>query len=1824
MSRGVNNVISNANRIRLGDTESDIEVTLLDIDENLAKPSTVEYVRLSQEGKGYVEVSNFVYNADLSKVTFTVPQVPIGRYSLEIKDNEGAIYPASADVTIEVLYSTEASNEVKYISYKADILNDIKIGITDALASGQYKGEKGDKGDPGEKGATGEPGKQGERGLPGEQGKQGEKGDKGDGLQIDGVVALESQLPTGTSKATYIVGTTLYFRNEGSSQWTKGSSIKGVDGSKVSITSDGYWAIDGVKQTTMAKPSQAEIDRMQLYVQSRGQNLVTNGTGLLGDNTNFSGFVFKSDEAKVGGGSFYADERASKFSDELIPVDTTKTYQLSAWVKSKNSIGYQYFGHACYDIDKNPISPDNLEHGDLPVAKLVQPLKKGDTVVYLDSVDNWVDTSWQNLSLSQKGIILWGYTNSGGYMYSNKTYSRYSQRNIKSIDVVNNTITLNAPWGITNKLTQDGSFPVGHELSRTGDGSGYNYSVFSSKILPKNWTYYNTKITGVQGLGNDKTFRHGTAFIKILFLSNYVNADGVWYSGIDFREDVSSQVSGFALAGHNHDLTYAKLSHNHVIANITGLQSALEGKASSTHNHDDRYALKSDFDAFKNGTTVASHLHKYADIPNLQTDLDSKLSKAEASSTYVTKTDAFTEVKANDLYVKKTDVTDGKVDLSSYQTTSEADAKYAAQGHNHDSLYVKLEDIASIPTQTANDALYAPKAHTHAFEDIIGLKEAIVNIATTSHNHDDRYALKTHNHDDLYAAKGHDHDTIYARKTDYFSKIESDNRYALKGEIVSGGGGGTTSGGTISSIIGLQSALDSKASLTHKHTSNDVTMTDGSTLQSAFDALKATGGNGSVDLSAYSTTAQNDTKYAAKSHTHSEYALASTALTKTQADSLYQPKGTSSGGTVDLSAYSTTTQADAKYALKSHTHTTSQITDFATEMAKKANVSHTHTTSQITDFATEMAKKADAVHNHTADKLYLTDGVTTVQAKLEALAASGSGGGGTVINGTLAFKDVKDFGLVGDGVTDNYDAIKRWRDHANANPGTMYFVNPRHNGQQAVYRSTRFKTISNIDGNVASGSYGDIIWTCKDITVFAYGAKFVSMPVNGFIKTPTFENSAAWYPKEEHITLFNLEMCENFTAYGLYIDGESAKIKWASGVSTSTGTNARYNGKQVGEGRGHGMIIGGGRHIRLINCKMHAFSVDGLAISFSRDWNAYKMVNSEFVTLENCDFWYNGRLGASGLGLQGVNFFNCTFNYSGTIIFNAPGMGFDLEPHGSPLGSDNKWLASIAPSGVETTQWSADKWNGNFRMQGGEIIGNVGGAIALTSTMLTRNATFENVTIKAGGSLQWPHYLIMAALQNATFLNCDIDGTIASGKMAFIFPFSYGGNVMQPTGVLTANYANVKTTFNGGQMRNVDFWTNDDDNGVTVRNDIAAGEYGLHETFFENISGTNVMFRYNDSRKKTMRDCQWVYTDAQSIPYFNLWNSVLQDTTIILKRVNTMTLDLGSGDKSSQVRNLQITAGKYNWRNMASAPYKTKANLSEAIDVFDRTTELDFLKGLIGTGGSTGGTTTPPTADTTPPSAPIVNAVDTSTAFITGTTEAGATVIATFNGGSTAQATANASTGAFSISTSGKTLVAGQTISVVARDIAGNTSTPKVVTIAQAQTSGTTATNLWPTTSFDFSNKTIPQAGGSASKLAINSAFTLSNNEAQAINMVGNGDTITFNNEADRIKFGFFTLKPNTTYTIRIKASDTISSPNDLITILSDKAANYLWPNPRVIDLTFTTDNAGRYGYDFNGVVYGDATSAFIFHKSNGGLPSVTQYRIWLNEGATSTATWTS
>ena len=81
---------------------------------------------------------------------------------------------------------------------------------------------------------------------------------------------------------------------------------------------------------------------------------------------------------------------------------------------------------------------------------------------------------------------------------------------------------------------------------------------------------------------------------------------------------------------------------------------------------------------------------------------------------------------------------------------------------------------------------------------------------------------------------------------------------------------------------------------------------------------------------------------------------------------------------VDLSDYLQASVADTKYAVKSHTHTTAQVTGLDGALAGKAAVSHTHTPSSI--------GAAAASHTHSIAQ------VTGLQSELDNLKTSGSEG----------------------------------------------------------------------------------------------------------------------------------------------------------------------------------------------------------------------------------------------------------------------------------------------------------------------------------------------------------------------------------------------------------------------------------------------------------------------------------------------------------------------------------------------------------------------------------------------------------------------------------------------------------------------------------------------------------------------------------------------------------------------------------------------------------------------------------------------------------------
>ncbi|WP_414049767.1 Ig-like domain-containing protein [Macrococcus animalis] len=1035
----------------------------------------------------------------------------------------------------------------------------------------------------------------------------------------------------------------------------------------------------------------------------------------------------------------------------------------------------------------------------------------------------------------------------------------------------------------------------------------------------------------------------------------------------------------------------------------------------------------------------------------------------------------------------------------------------------------------------------------------------------------------------------------------------------------------------------------------------------------------------------------------------------------------------------------TSTKADMSgdYALKSHTHTISDITNLQSTLDSKALAghnhdltyapkTHTHAIADVTNLQSTLDGKAPTTHTHAISDI--TNLQSTLDGKLTKATAdtlyapigsTGGTGGTTVVDDKNKVNVNTKFGFVGDGVTDNYQAFKDMIAFNKLNPEVKLEFDGQYNGQRAKYRVDRYVTIANIEGSYASGSPTHMVWEGRMVHLITNGALFINMPMNGFTKTKAFTSGGWHYAKEEPITLFNFEKVQSVIGDNLHIDGENHKLKFQSGFTSKEGENAKWSADNLplAEGRGHGIILSGSTNIAFKNISAINQVVDGIAMGFYADYTKMEVTQSSNISITNVTTNGNGRLGISGLGACNGHITNFISEYNGMnknadgmYISSSPAGGFDFEPHHSPISTDN----NTPPS------YTVEDWNGNFVIENARIRYNSGTQIACTSTLLTRTVVLQRATVRPPKGRTGDHLLIQASLQNCKFIDCDIDGKLADGKLSRVV-FYGAGYVSESTGVITGQPANVWSEVVGGRWANVELWVNTD--GNTTYNEIPTGQYGLHNISFTGLVMDNVLFTLRTIRRFNFLNVVMNYPSDSIVNKLIIWNANMKDCVMINRKSSNITLDLGSGDTQSNFENLRITTGKFDWAS-GTKKYKTATIGSESLDVYDYTRAMEYML----TNGTTGGTPSTPPTDTTPPNAPTVNTVYANSTTISGTAEANSTI--TLTGGFSGTTTTNSS-GSWSIIASG--LVAGQTITVKAKDSSGNISNGTTVTIqavpssdtvapiismvyiandriiidatesgtlittlpngttsnstvsfmspdytglymfptSGAQTGtyklqvrdtagnlsniitltnvvpgsstmngtsvsgnqtidvssgGTTTTpssgNLWPTTSFNFTGKTIPQAGGSASKLVVNSAFTVSNNEAHTLDMTGSGDTITFNTLADRTKWGFFTLEPNTQYTIRVKASDTIANASDLVTMIG--VNNYIWPNPKVVDITFTTDSAGKWGYDFNGVTYGNATSSFVFHRSNGGKASVTTYKIWLNKGASSTATWSS
>lgn len=268
---------------------------------------------------------------------------------------------------------------------------------------------------------------------------------------------------------------------------------------------------------------------------SRGEQLVVNGSGMLGNNTNWSNFTFDGSHANSSAGSFTRSSTsyANIGSDEFFPVNASEKYKFEFDLLSENNTGTMYAYLAFYDVDKISITASNTMYYSGTLTTLARELKAGDTKVYLTNASAY---RTYGTASHLRALIFWDYKNSFGYQYPPETYSRYvlmpAWTDDSSIDKTNNIITLTTAYtGVTH--------PAGTYVSQGCSGGTYKYSGIVGQKVPTEWTHYTGYFNGTDYSGTNAgaTFPPATAYCKVGFLWDYNSAnDHFWLTNTSVKE----------------------------------------------------------------------------------------------------------------------------------------------------------------------------------------------------------------------------------------------------------------------------------------------------------------------------------------------------------------------------------------------------------------------------------------------------------------------------------------------------------------------------------------------------------------------------------------------------------------------------------------------------------------------------------------------------------------------------------------------------------------------------------------------------------------------------------------------------------------------------------------------------------------------------------------------------------------------------------------------------------------------------------------------------------------------------------------------------------------------------------------------------------------------------------------------------------------------------------------------------------------------------------------------------------------------------------------
>lgn len=339
-------------------------------------------------------------------------------------------------------------------------------------------------------------------------------------------------------------------------------------------------------------------------------------------------------------------------------------------------------------------------------------------------------------------------------------------------------------------------------------------------------------------------------------------------------------------------------------------------------------------------------------------------------------TDAYTKTEVNAELAKKSDIHEHPYLSNTVKYAGSSSAGGAATSANKVNKAVTFNNSGEgVASGTSFDG---STARTISYNT--------VGAAPASHNHDDRYYTESEV-DSLLAGKsdtGHNHDGSYYKKTEVDTKISNAVSSVLRYQGTKNATSDLpTSGQVKGDVWNITTACAASGSLPAVNAGDNVAWNG-----TGWDVLA-----GTVDLSNYYTETEADAKFALVGHTHN-YAGSSSAggaanSVKSSLTFKNDGSGAASGTTYNGSAAKTISYNTVGAAAASHTHTKSEITDFAhnhderyyteTESdAKFAVIGHTHTTALAADSGAESITLAHG------SKYKLTTGGTSIVFKMPA------------------------------------------------------------------------------------------------------------------------------------------------------------------------------------------------------------------------------------------------------------------------------------------------------------------------------------------------------------------------------------------------------------------------------------------------------------------------------------------------------------------------------------------------------------------------------------------------------------------------------------------------------------------------------------------------------------------------------------------------------------------------------------------------------------------------------------------------------------------------